>query len=44
MVKLPVLFDANGSFGGSSASDAAFPAAGDLLNHMDRLGITVCRA
>jgi uncharacterized protein len=39
MAKLPVLFDANGSLGASSASDAAFPAASDLLNHMDRLGI-----
>ena len=39
MNKLPALFDANGSFGSSSAERPAFPGPKDLLAHLDRLGV-----
>ncbi len=40
MSKVPMLFDATGSFGKKSTGGAEFPTIRSRLDHMDRLGIT----
>lgn len=39
MIKMPSLFNVNGSLGSGTIVKSAYKDAGDLLKHMDRLGI-----